>query len=241
MPQMDKNLAILLGLLFTDGCVSPKGINSWRIYFVNKSRILIELLRDCIVKVFNLDTNRVRISKTKNGFFKAVVDSKEIGNYLVTTFRSFRTLRLKTGNLPNVRLPVSRLLKSGYLREFLKTALGICFYPAYRKGARGGTRWLIRTVFLSCIHPKLRADYMVLLKTLGIEIRVVPKDGKIKIETESGIRKFNELIGFIEEVEISNHSKYWSGWSKQNVLKLIVSSYDNPSEIYNLPKFHLRQ
>ena len=244
MPQMNKNLAILLSLLFTDGGVSPKGVNSWRIYFANKSKPLIDLFQDCIAKVFDLDINRVRISKTKNGFFQAVVDSKEIGNYLVTTFGTFRTLKFKTGNFPSAKLPVSQLLKSGWTREFLKTAFtcdgGTCFYPAYRKGARGGTRWLIRTVFLSCFHPKLRADYIYLLKTIGIEARNVPKDGKIKIETEIGIRRFYERAGFIQGVKVGDHSKFWKGYEKQEVLKLIISSYDDPSKIYNLPKFHLR-
>jgi hypothetical protein len=244
IPQINRELATLLGILFTDGSVSPKGVNSWRLYFVNKSKTLIDLFRDCMVRVFNLDINRVRISKTKKEFFKAVVDSKEIGNYLVTTFGNFRTLKFKTGDFPNVKLPVLQLLKSSWLREFLKAAFscdgGVCFYPAYRKGARGGTKWLIRTVFFTCHHPMLRADYMYLLKTLGIEGRDVPEDGKIKIETEDNIRKFHKLIGFIDGVEISNHSKYWSGYSKQYVLELMISSYNNPSKIYNLPKFHLR-
>lgn len=38
MSQINEELAILLGILFTDGCVSHKGKRSWRLYFVNKSK-----------------------------------------------------------------------------------------------------------------------------------------------------------------------------------------------------------
>ena len=244
IPQMSRELAILLGILFTDGCISPKRVNSWRIYFVNKSKILIGLFQNCMSKVFDLDVRRVRIGKTSDNFIKAIVNSKQIGNYLVNRFGTFRTLRFKNGKLPKVRLPVSQLLKSGYLVDFLRVVFscdgGLSFYPAYRAGAAGGTKWLIRTVFLSCKHPKLRTDYTNLLKALGIEARNVPGDGKIKIETERNIKKFYELVGFVKGVEITNQSKFWRGYEKQHVLKLMVSSYGNPSKIYNLPKFHLR-
>lgn len=245
IPQMGKELAWLLGILFTDGCVSPKGVRSWRIYFVNKSKVLIELFQDCLVKIFNLDINRVRVSETSNGFLKAVVDSKEIGDFLTRTFGSFRSLKFKNGKLPNVRLPILELLEIGYLADFLKVAFscdgGVSFYPAYRIGSRGKTKWLIRTVFLSCAHPRLRSDYIFLLRVLDIKARNVSRDNKIKIETEKDIRKFHKLIGFVKGVKITNHSKFWRGYEKQDVLELMVSSYHNPSKIYNLPKFHLRQ
>ncbi|MGB9613343.1 MAG: hypothetical protein ACPL4K_04100, partial [Candidatus Margulisiibacteriota bacterium] len=138
--QMNKEPVSLLGILFTDGCVSPKGVNSWRIYFANKSETLIELFQECIVKVFNLDVNRVRIGKTKDGFLGAVVDSKEIGNWLTTKFGNFRTLKFKNGKFPKIQLPISELRESGYTKEFLKVAFscdgGLCFYPAYRRGKR---------------------------------------------------------------------------------------------------------
>ncbi|MDI6603029.1 MAG: hypothetical protein QME57_02845 [Patescibacteria group bacterium] len=149
---------------------------------------LIKLFRDCMTRLFGLDIGRVRIRKRSDGFLKVIVDSKEIGNYLVTYFGNFRRLKFKNGKLPNVKLPVSQLLESGYTSEFLRVVFscdgGLCFYPAYRAGWRGGTKWLIRTIFLACNHQRLRNDYMHLLKMLGIKARNVHKDGKIKIETE---------------------------------------------------------
>lgn len=239
--KISKNLASLLAILFTDASVSPKKKNSWRIYFLNSSEKLIQIFRDCIVDVFGLDRERVRIGK-KDEFYVAVVNSKEIGNHLVSRFGTFRTLKYKNGELPEARLPVDQLIASNVVSEFLKVAFscdgGLCFYPAHRGGTRGGTRWLIRTVFLACHHTQLREDYMSLLRSLGIRARNVMADGKIKIEDERNIRKFQELIGFVEGVGVTKHSKFWREYEKQNLLDLMITSYVNPSRIYNLSKFN---
>lgn len=204
MPDLSKELASLLAMLFTDGGVSPKEKNSWRIYFSNSSEILIQLFQDCVAKIFGLERKRIRIKVTLEGFHKVVINSKEIGNYLVRRFGTFRTLKYKDGKWPDIKLPIDQLITSNVVDEFLKVAFscdgGLCFYPAYREGPRGGTKWLIRTVFLSCHHPKLRKDYLTLLRFLGIRARDVPQDGKIKIEDENNIRKFKKLVGFARVV-----------------------------------------
>lgn len=238
--RMNKELAILLGLLFTDGCISPRG-KSWRIYFSNKSQALIDLFRDCIIKVFNLDEGRVLIGKTSNGFLKAVVNSKEIGNYLISRFGTFRTLMFEDGKETAAELPVDELLDSECAQEFLRTAFscdgGLSFYPASRKGETSDVKWLIRTIFLSCKHSRLRSEYIELLEAFDIQARNVSGDGKIKIETQSNILKFHNKVGFLENVAATDHSKYWRGLPKQEILELMVSSYKEPRKIYNLPKF----
>lgn len=242
IPQMSKELAQLLGELFTDGCVSPKKKNSWRIYFAAKSQNLTDLFVKCMIKLFNLDASRIRLSCTSDGLWRAIINSKEIGNFLVDSFGTFRTLSFKNGKQTNAKLPKKELAKSKYLADFLKTAFscdgGISFYPASRIGKYGGTKWLIRTVFLSCAHKKLRKDYKYLLNKLGITVRDVPKDGKIKIETKEDIKKFYQNIGFVKKTVITGHSKYWEGYEKQRVLELMINSYKNPSAIYNLSKFN---
>ncbi|MBI2573816.1 MAG: hypothetical protein HYV78_00240 [Candidatus Wildermuthbacteria bacterium] len=244
IPQMNRELAILLALLFTDGCVSPKRKQSWRIYFSNMSPTLVELFRSCMLRVFYLNPLRIRIRKNSSEMVIGVVDSKEIGNYLIEKFGTFRTLRFKNGKFPATKLPIEELVKSKYTPDFLKVAFscdgGLCFYPARRKGARGGTIWLIRTVFLTCIHPQLRRDYTKLLNFEGIKTREVARDGKIKIEREEDIRKFYEKVGFINGVEATKHSKFWKGQEKQKILEHMIFSYGNPSNTYNLPIFNLR-
>lgn len=195
-----------------------------------------------MLSVFTLEHARVRIGYTKDGLMKAVVDSKEIGNYLVTTFGTFRTLKFSDGTLPPTQLPVSLLYSSGHAGEFLQAAYscdgGISLYPAYRSGPQGGTQWLIRTIFLACAHPRLRADYLSLLTALGIKARDVPGDEKIKIERERDIRLFAEKIGFVPGVSVTGNSRFWKGHEKNAVLDLAIKSYGNPSAIYGLSKFN---
>src|SRR5271170_3772139 len=77
--HLNSELATLVALLFTDGCVSPKKIGtSWRIYFANKSQNLIELFRTCIIASFNIDPYRIKIRERKgtNGVYAAIVNSK---------------------------------------------------------------------------------------------------------------------------------------------------------------------
>lgn len=240
IPHMNRELAILLGLLYTDGCVSRKG-QSWRIYFAVKSQALVNLFRNCMVDVFALERNRVRIGTTKDGLTKAIVNSKEVGNWLVSRFGTFRTLKFTNGEVPPAKLPVSLLKSSGYVTDFLRAAFscdgGVSFYTAKRDGRDGGTRWLIRTVFLACAHPQLRRDYLRLLSQLGIRVREVAKDGKLKIETERDIRLFQERIGFTAGVRVTGNSKFWNGHEKNEVLQLLIASYGQPSKIYQLPKF----
>ncbi len=242
---INKELAILLGLLFTDGCVSPKG-NSWRLYFSAKSENLVETFGECIIQLFSLDERRVLRRRTQHGYLCAIVNSKEIGDLLVGNFGTFRTLASADGKMSNARLPLQLLQKSGkeITQWFLRAAFsgdgGLCFYPAYRSGPQGGTRWLIRTVFLSCAHPKLRQDYMQLLKFLGISAREVSGDGKIKMETKQSISDFHRQIGFLPKTKITNASRWWRGLDKQEILELMISSYENPSAVYNIPKFKRR-
>lgn len=68
-----RELAILLGMLFTDGCVSPKHKSSWRLIFCNKSKVLIDLFQGVIVKVFKLDQTRLKLSKQQ--LLELIIDS----------------------------------------------------------------------------------------------------------------------------------------------------------------------
>lgn len=160
----------------------------------------------------------------------------------MSSFGTFRTLKFSNGLLPPTKLPVALLLRSSYTKEFLRVAFscdgGVSLYVAYRKGTQGGTKWLIRTVFLACAHPALRSDYVTLITSLGIRVREVSADGKIKIETEQDIRLFAKHIGFVPGVRATGDSKFWKGEEKNAILNLLISSYGNPAMIYKLPKFN---
>jgi hypothetical protein len=240
---MNQAEATLIGLLYTDGCLSPKGKSAWRFRFSNKSKRLVAIFRDCMMRCFALPLSRVRLSTTKDGLYCATVDSKDAGDAFTRKYGTFRTLRYENEELTNARLPVQALLRSQVVADFLRAAFsadgGVNLYAARRYGARGETRWLIRGVYLACVHPVLRRQYGELLSALGIRARNVAQDGKVKIETEKDIRMFYQKVGFIEGVHITHTSKFWPKIEKQKLLKRLIESYKVPASVYKLPQFDL--
>lgn len=221
-------LPTLLGLLYTDGCVSAKE-NSWRIYFAVKSYKLSCVFKECMLSLFDIDADRVLTGKTKDGLWRAVLNSKEIGNYLTGRFGCFRTARLPDGSLPEIRLPINYLIRCNGVREFLSAAFscdgGVSFYPVQRDGKYGGTRWFNRNVFLSCKHPVLLSDYSFLLGHLGIKGSV--RNDRIKISSRVEMTNFQREVGFIEGVEVTSHSRLWDGLDKSALLEKTLNSYIN--------------
>ncbi len=221
-------LPSLLGLLYTDGCLSAKG-KSWRLFFAVKSYKLVCVFEECVYRLFNVDKGRVRVARTKDDLWRAVVDSKEIGNYLTKNFGCFRTAKFKDGSLPGIRLPLTYLRQCNGIREFLSSAFscdgGVSFYPVYRTGRFGGTRWFNRNVFLACMHPMLLNDYSFLLNSLGIKGSVL--NDRIKISSREDMSNFQREVDFIKGVEVTNHSKLWRGLDKSTLLTYAINSYTN--------------
>ena len=97
----------LLGILYTDGCLSPKG-GSWRFYLSNTSWQIVSAFKQSMINLFNLPEERIRISiKQVNGkpFYKAVVDSKEIGQLVTDKYGTFRTLKYQSEINGSLYLP----------------------------------------------------------------------------------------------------------------------------------------
>lgn len=243
---MDLEEVTLIGILYTDGCLSPKGKNSWRLYLGNTSWQIIKLFKVSLMKVFDLPESRIRIScKSVNNkpFYKAVVDSKEIGQYLTKKYGTFRTLKYSTntgsGIYPAAHLPNLLSEDESTICHFLKIAFscdgGINLYVASNKYV-----WLIRNVYLACQHPVLIKQYNLLLRKIGIIGKILNKDEMIRIQGRSSLERFLEKIGFVKGVKVTQNSAYWCGIEKQKVLELAVSSYDNPRLIINLPQFKVK-
>ena len=208
---MDKKTATLLGLIFTDGCLSPKGVNSWRFYFSNKSQELVSIFKECMMHAFALSAERVRLDITTDGLYRAIVDSKEDGNLFTRKFGTFRTLRYNNGQLPNTHLPVEELIKHKVVKEFLRAAFccdgGVSLYVGRSRKIMNKSKWLVRGVYLACAHPILRMEYITLLKSCGI-IAHDAGDGKVKIRDKKNIEKFYQSVGFIDGVRITHASKF---------------------------------
>lgn len=238
--------AALVGILYTDGCLSKKTKNCWRFYLSNTSWEIISTFKKCMINIFSLDSKRIRISqKIVNGrpFYKAVVDSGYCGNILTSKYGTFRTLAFKREDgsefYPPTKIPFNKKTNKNLISTFLKAAFscdgGVNLYVFKDKR---GYKSLARNVFLSCKHPQLQKDYLKLLKVLDINAKLLEKDNKLRIERREDLLKFYNKVGFIKGVKITQHSAYWQGWEKNKVLELSLTSYDgNNSKIYNLPQF----
>lgn len=237
--------ATLLGILYTDGCLSKKSKNCWRFYLSNTSYKIIQIFKNCMIKLFKLDSKRVRISeKIINGkpFYKAIVDSGPLGEFLNSKYGTFRTLAFKGKNgkeiYPSTKLPFNKNSNRKIISKFLKTAFscdgGINLYVAKSKF---GYKFLIRNAYLSCKHPQLQLDYQKLLKVFDVKSKIIKKDGKIFIQGKDELNKFKEKVGFIKGVKITQNSKFWQGVEKEKVLDFALNSYNNPRKIINLSRF----
>lgn len=235
--------ATLLGILYTDGCLSKKGKNCWRFYVSNTSWQIVEAFKESMVRLFDLPESRVRISQKQvndKPFYKAVVDSSQIGWELVRKYGTFRTQEYsnpKNGSIyPAARLTFLQEENLGLVARFLKLAFscdgGVNLYVA-----RSKYPFLIRNVYLACKHPLLQLDYKRLLGRIGIQAKIIRSDRKIFIQGQKKLKKFAKEIGFLEGVKITQHSVYWQGWEKNKVLKLALASYGNPQRIFKLPQF----
>jgi len=244
---MDSNEATLLGILYTDGCLSKKGKNSYRFFLGNTSWAIISAFKKSMIRLFELPEKRIRISQkivNNKPFYKAVVDSREIGTLLTKKYGVFRTLKyLKEENgsfYPPASLPDSLTNDKKALCLFLQMAFscdgGINLYVAHNK-----YRWLIRNVYLACSHPILRKQYQAMLKELGIFGKILEKDDLIRIQGREDLEKFADKVGFLKGVEITQNSAYWQGVEKQKVLEMAIASYGNPKEIMNLPVFRVKR
>jgi hypothetical protein len=140
-----------------------------------------------------------------------------------------------------VQYPPARLAglsSSGEIAAFLRAAFscdgGVNLYVA----RRGTAKWLIRNVYLACKHPTLIKQYSDLLNRLAIDNRIMMSDWRVLIQGQEPLIRYAELVGFFAHVTIGANSHYWQGTAKRHVLQLLLDSFGNPRQIYDLPIFH---
>ena len=128
------------------------------------------------------------------------------------------------------------------MADFLKAAFscdgGVSLYAAHNKDK---SRYLIRGVYLACVHPILRAQYCELLGALGVKARNVAGDGKIKIQAKEDIQMFYQRVGFLKGVHITHTSRFWPNVEKQTLLERLIQSYESPRAGYELPQFDRKE
>jgi len=248
--------ARLLGILYTDGCVSPKG-TSWRIIVSNNAPAVIDSFAEATALCFGESIRRFCRGKLHVG----VLDSKRVGQLLIERHGTFRTeecaghqgcpylrggrmpcrkcnpIEVDTVNYPPATLP--EFTTSDEIATFLQAAFscdgGVNLYVARRKAAR----WLNRNVYLACKHPVLVGQYSQMLQRLAIKNRVITSDWRVLVQGREAIERFAAKINFLPNVAVGGNSAYWEGSPKSQVLQLLLESYGNPQSIYDLPLFSL--
>lgn len=236
--ELSDELVTLIAFLYTDGGISQHRLNSWRIFFTNSSREAVELFKECLIRLFKISPDRVKIRLRHERYYFAVLTSKEVGNYLVKSFGYFRTLKFRDGKYPSVSIPVRQLIASGKAGVFLRSVFSmdgcVKFYPAKN---RDNKRWLERNISLACYHPVLRRQYKQLLQSLGIKSVNIERDKVIKIRKRENLEQFALKVGFIGGIKTTGHSKFWFGAEKNRVLKTMIGSYKDPSKYLSLSQF----
>lgn len=235
--EFSDNLVTLIALLYTDGGISKHRLNSWRIFFSNLSPDAIDLFKKCMVEIFKISPDRIKVVKMLGRYYFAVVTSKNIGNFLIKSLGTFRTLKFKNGDFPATSIPVEALKKANKVELFLKTTFsmdgGIKFFPVE---TNNGKRYLWRGITIACHHPVLRKQYQTLLKWLDIESANVESDCVIRIQRKENLEKFARKIGFLQGIKVTRHSKFWTGIEKNKVLEMMVDSYNDPQKYLSLAR-----
>jgi hypothetical protein len=83
---------------------------------------------------------------------------------------------------------------------------------------------IIRRIKLACKHPILKEQISELLKKVGL-LHQVSKEELI-IERKRDILKFAEEIKFVPGVKVTKNSKFWRGLEKNDVLNLVIKSFE---------------
>jgi hypothetical protein len=247
--------ARLIGILYTDGCVSPKAVSSWRLIVSNNSLSVVDEFGKSIEECFGKSLRR----SVRGCLNVGVLDSKEIGTQLIKQHQTFRTEACAAGQgcpslrggrkschscepiyLDGVQYPPASLpdfSSTGEISAFLQAAFscdgGVNLYVAHR----GNIRWLIRNTYLACKHPILIHQYAGLLLHLGIKSRVMANDWRVLIQGRKALEQFSQWVGFLPNSIIGANSKFWHTRTKSDVLELLLQSYGDPQVIYNLPAF----
>lgn len=237
---MNEKLVALIAFLFTDGGISRHGVDSWRIFFANSSLSAIGMFKELLVDIFKIPPTRIQVKQRQGHHYFVRLTSKQIGGFLVERFGTFRTLKFDSGLFPQTSLPIKWLENTGTIPLFLRVAFsmdgGVKFYPM--RSARKGYEWLERGIDLACHHPVLRSQYCYLLEKLGIRPTNVEKDKVIKIRRRENLERFAEIVGFLDGVTVTRHSKFWIGKEKNEVMRLMLESYGQLISFLARPNFH---
>jgi hypothetical protein len=76
-------------------------------------------------------------------------------------------------------------------------------------------------VFLGCLNPILRQQYIQLLSLF--KIKASQDSHQVTINSKASIIKFKENIGFLDGVKFTSHSKKFSNMTKNELLNYVIN------------------
>lgn len=219
------DLAILVGMLLTDGSVNISGSHK-NIAFTNRSEILHKIFKEKMRSLFG----RLEFQEWKDKRWRNVkttfLRSPEIYEWLHKLTPSYRTKPELDGKFPPSRMPNFILrLKPKEITKLLQVMFStdgcVCLGASWSKTDE---MWQIRRLIkFSCLHPKVKEQVSELLRKLGISHKT-DKDG-IVIWKENDIRKFHESVEFVDGIEVTRNSKVWEGFEKNQVLETLIKTF----------------
>ena len=241
-------LASTIGLLLTDGGISVWGKKQLEVFLTSNSQALRNLFEKNIKQLF---PERKLKFQTINGktVKKIRICDKEVGRKLLEFSPTFRTRRCDVfptcprlrglpqrgvcreckpiNGFPPVKIP--EFIKEGSIelkRTILRVAMscdgGIEFHEIVQKRRRN----LQRRLFLRCHNPNLLQEWEKIFNDCGF--KVTKTKNEIRITGKDQLKKFRNEIGFIEGVKVMR-SKNWRGIDKNQLLDLVINSFDTNS------------
>lgn len=239
-----RDLLTLTPFLLSDGGVSPKGKSGWLIYFRNNDK---ELTNRFVTILNRVTKNKIQIQKRQDCSYMVRVNDKALGNKLHILCGSFRTrpctIHPKCPNIKNGRCNIStedghhkiilpnEIFENYNLRRLFLQVYFTCDGGVSVTTSKGKYPFLVRKVFVNIRHPTLRENIHKLL--IAAEFNPHVYSDQIRLTIRKDIEKFLKEIRFVSGVKIGGDSKNFRGVEKNNLLRKVVASYENPKEFIN--------
>ena len=205
---MNEKLAALIGMLLSDGSVYfDKSKRTYCIQLTSKPasmrRVFESLMRDCF-GIKNFHENDCKNAISSRAF------SKSVAQQLFAYTPTYRTQKFPDGSFPPARIPKEILASEKLIRAFLRTYAS-CDGCAYRNSSHPNG-----VVEIACTHPTIRSQLAECLGKLGIHCRTRYKG--VEIYRSESVRKFRDVIGFLDESLVSDTTSSRFGTPKNELL-----------------------
>ena len=227
VPKLNEDLGILVGLLLTDGSVSKKE-TSWEIEFTNKSEELHELFKNKMKTIYGITNFQNKKDHRSEEIKRTVIQNKSVGDSLTQIIPTFRTKQFENGIFPKSKIPnfVFQLPKeniSKILQVMFSTDGSVSLWVVWNKRKKV---WEIKNyVKISSKHPKIRKQVYDLLKIFGFNPTIRTSNDEVVLFKKEDIKKFQNKIGFVDGVKVTKDSRHWQGFTKNQILNLVIKSF----------------